>query len=100
MTAPGDLIGFVQGLPSPPGLGHGPDPDEFRCVVELPTGRLPSDPSVLDEDYDPPGDRAGSVIDGVSSHSEVFIRGSDAWWGDVPGVHRRGPAPTGVPAAG
>jgi hypothetical protein len=80
MTAPGDLIGFVQGLPAPPGLGHGPDPDSFRCMVELPTGRLPSDPTATDELGRPLGDRAGAPIGGISSHSELFIQYSDAWW--------------------
>ncbi|QSB13480.1 hypothetical protein JQS43_18010 [Natronosporangium hydrolyticum] len=79
MTAPGDLISFVQGLPTPPGLGHGPSPDSFRCVVTLPTGRLPSNPDYLDESGDALGDRAGERIGGVSSHSEVFIHRSDAW---------------------
>ena len=81
MTAPGDLIGLVQGLPTPPGLGHGPDPDDFRCVTTLPTGRLPDDPAARDELGRPLGERAGSTIGGVSSHSDVFIRYSDAWWG-------------------
>lgn len=80
LTAPGDLIGFVQGLPAPPGLGHGPDPDDFRCTVTLPTGRLPAEPAATDEFGQPLGDRAGEPIGGVSSHSEVFIQYSDAWW--------------------
>jgi pimeloyl-ACP methyl ester carboxylesterase len=80
LTAPGDLIGFVQGLPSLPGLGAGPDPDEFRCVTTLPAGRLPSNPGATDEDGKPLGDRAGDLIEGISSHSDVFIRFSDAWW--------------------
>lgn len=81
MTAPGDLIGFVQGLPTPPGFGHGPDPEDFRCMTVLPTGRLPADPAATDERGRPLGERAGAVIEGVPSHSEVFIRYSDAWWG-------------------
>jgi len=80
MTAPGDLIGFVQGVPAPPGLGHGPDPDTFRCVTTLPIGRLPDDPTALNEDGEPIGDRAGDKIVGIHSHSDVFIRHSDAWW--------------------
>jgi hypothetical protein len=98
ITAPGDLIGFVQGIPAPPGLGHGPDPDEFRCVTTLPTGRLPADPAATDEFGDPLGDRAGGQIGGVSSHSEVFIQFSDAWWqiyrvfaGEVPSTGHCGP---------
>jgi hypothetical protein len=80
MTAPGDLIGFVQGAPAPPWLGHGPDPDDFRCVGGLATGSLPADPNLRDELGDPLGERAGSQISGFSSHSDVFIRYSDAWW--------------------
>ncbi|HEY8471387.1 MAG TPA: hypothetical protein VIL37_01985 [Natronosporangium sp.] len=80
ITAPGDLIGFVQGLPAPPGLGHGADPDTFRCVTRLPTGHLPADPTALDELGRPLGDRAGDEIGGISSHSDVFIKHSDAWW--------------------
>ena len=80
MTAPGDLISYVQGVPLPPGLGHGPDPDTFRCVVELPTGDLPRHPGTVDENGRVLGARAGQPIGGVSSHSEIFIRYSDAWW--------------------
>lgn len=80
LTAPGDLIGFVQGMPGPPGMGHGPDPDTFRCVARLPTGHLPESPAVRDERGQRLGDRAGDEIGGISSHSEVFIRYSDAWW--------------------
>lgn len=79
MTAPGDLIGYVQGLPGPPGMGHGKDPDEFRCVTKLATGRLPDDPEATDEKGRPLGDRAGDLIRGAPSHSDVFIRDSDAW---------------------
>ena len=80
MTAPGDLIGYVQGVPLPPGLGHGPDPDTFRCVVRLPTGDSPRPPGALDENGRPLGERAGQPIGGISSHSEIFVRYSDAWW--------------------
>jgi hypothetical protein len=80
ITAPGDLIGFVQGLPMPPGLGHGPDPDKFRCVTTLPTGRLPDDRTALDELGEPLGERAGDPIEGLHSHSDLFIEHSDAWW--------------------
>jgi hypothetical protein len=80
MTAPGDLIGLAQGLPLPPGLGHGADPDTFRCVVRLPTGDLPDDPAAVDELGEALGERAGQPIQGFSSHSDVFIRHSDAWW--------------------
>lgn len=80
MTAPGDLISYVQGVPLPPGLGHGPDPDTFRCVVQLPTGNLPHHPGAVDENGRRLGDRAGQPIGGISSHSEIFVRYSDAWW--------------------
>lgn len=80
MTAPGDLIGLVQGMPALPGLGHGPDPDRFRCVTTLPTGSLPAEPAAMDESGQPLGERAGAPLGGVSSHSEVFIPYSDAWW--------------------
>jgi hypothetical protein len=80
ITAPGDLIGWVQGLPLPPGLGHGPDPDTFRCVIRLPAGHLPDDPAALGELGEPLRARAGSPIRGWSAHSDVFIRYSDAWW--------------------
>jgi hypothetical protein len=80
ITAPGDLIGMIQGWPAPPGLGHGADPDNFRCVRELPTGRYPSDPDLLDDLVEPLGNRAGKRIEGLHSHSDVFVRLSDAWW--------------------
>lgn len=80
ITAPGDLIGYVQGGPSLPGIGHGPDPDLFRCVRMLPTGRFPSDPDLLDELGEPLGGRAGQRIQGLHSHSDVFVHLSDAWW--------------------
>lgn len=98
ITAPGDLIGFVQGLPGPPGVGHGPDPDTFRCVVRLPTGYLPDDPSLRDELGQRLGERAGALIGGVSSHSEVFIRYSDAWWQIYRVFLGRGPKPGECPA--
>jgi hypothetical protein len=80
ITAPGDLIGMVQGRPALPGFGHGPDPDGFRCVRQLPTGRFPDDPDLRDDLGEPLGERAGRVIDGIPSHSDVFVRFSDAWW--------------------
>lgn len=80
ITAPGDLIGFVQGRPAPPGMGHGPDPDRFRCVRTLPTGRFPADPGLPDDLGVPLGDRAGDEIRGIHSHSDVFVKFSDAWW--------------------
>lgn len=80
ITAPGDLIGLVQGRPAPPGMGHGPDPDRFRCVRTLPTGRFPADPGLPDDLGEPLGDRAGAEIRGLHSHSDVFVQFSDAWW--------------------
>ncbi len=97
MTAPGDLISFVQGWPGPPGFGHGPDPDRFRCVTTLPTGDLPDDPRRRDELGSRLGDRAGARIGGVSSHSEVFIRHSDAWWQMYRVFLGRTPAPDDCP---
>jgi hypothetical protein len=100
MTAPGDLIGLVQGLPSPPGIGHGPDPDKFRCMTTLPTGRLPDDPAAFDELGEPLDGRAGDRIEGLHSHSDLFIHHSDAWWqiyrvlsGDPPPVGSACPPP-------
>lgn len=105
MTAPGDLISLVQGLPAPPGLGHGPSPDRFRCAIKLPTGHLPPDRSAVDEHGDDLRERAGRRIDGVSSHSEVFIRYSDAWWqiygffsGTVPAPEQCSPPAEPAPA--
>lgn len=97
MTAPGDLIGLVQGLPTPPGLGHGPDPDEFRCTVVLPVGRLPDDPSAVEEDGRPLGERAGRPIEGIPSHSDVFIQHSDAWRQILGVFTGQAPAPAPCP---
>jgi hypothetical protein len=60
MTAPGDLIEFVQGFPSSP---HGADPDEMPGVARLDTGRR------LD----------GSLMYGPAAHSDVVNEPSDAW---------------------
>ena len=60
MTAPGDPIELVQGLP----LGtHGADPDEMPGVVRLDTGHR-SD---------------GSPMRGLPAHSDVLTEPSDAW---------------------
>jgi len=60
MTAPGDPIELVQGLP----LGtHGADPDAMPGVVRLETGRR------LD----------GRVMGGLAAHSDVLNEPSDAW---------------------
>ncbi|BBZ04579.1 hypothetical protein MCHIJ_40160 [Mycolicibacterium chitae] len=60
MTAPGDPIAWVQGLPGGP---HGADPDEMSGVWRLGTGRR------LD----------GSVMSGPAAHSDVVNEPSDAW---------------------
>lgn len=60
MTAPGDPIELVQGLP----LGvHGADPDDMAGVIRLDTGRR------LD----------GSVMGGLAAHGDVLNEPSDAW---------------------
>ena len=60
MTAPGDLIELVQGLPGGP---HGADPDEMDGVTRLATGH-----------YDD-----GRPMAGFPSHSDVINERSDAW---------------------
>lgn len=60
MTAPGDLIEFVQGFPLNP---HGADPDTMNGVITLPTGRR----------------RDGSPMVGPSAHGDVLTEPSDAW---------------------
>jgi Alpha/beta hydrolase len=60
MTAPGDWIEPLQGVPFDP---HGADPDEMPGVIRLATG-----------DYDD-----GRPMAGWSSHSDVLDEPSDAW---------------------
>ncbi|MGE2730479.1 alpha/beta hydrolase, partial [Mycolicibacterium vaccae] len=60
MTAPGDFIELVQGIPSGP---HGADPDEMAGVTRLQTGR-----------YDD-----GGWVAGWDAHSGMLNRPSDAW---------------------
>jgi hypothetical protein len=60
MTAPGDLIQAVQGVPGGP---HGADPDEMEGVIHLATGY-----------YDD-----GRVMAGWQSHSDVLNAPSDSW---------------------
>lgn len=60
MTAPGDLIQAVQGVPGGP---HGADPDEMPGVIRLPTGH-----------YDD-----GRLMAGPRSHTDVLNWPSDAW---------------------
>lgn len=60
MTAPGDPIELVQGLPMGP---HGADPDELPGVIRLETGRRLN----------------GQVMWGLAAHSDVLDEPSDAW---------------------
>lgn len=60
MTAPGDPIELVQGIPFGP---HGADPDEMPCVIRLDTGRR----------------LTGAPMAGPSAHSDVINEPSDAW---------------------
>ncbi|MEW5812355.1 MAG: alpha/beta hydrolase [Actinomycetota bacterium] len=60
MTAPGDFIEAVQGIPGGP---HGADPDEMPGVITLPAGR-----------YDD-----GRPVAGFGAHSGMLNRPSDAW---------------------
>jgi hypothetical protein len=60
MTAPGDFIQAVQGIPGGP---HGADPDEMPGVIHLATGH-----------YDD-----GRLMAGPQSHSDVLNWPSDAW---------------------
>ena len=60
MTAPGDLIQAVQGIPGGP---HGADPDEMAGVIHLATGH-----------YDD-----GRVMAGWDAHSDILNSPSDSW---------------------
>ena len=60
MTAPGDFIEAVQGIPGGP---HGADPDEMPGVIRLATGH-----------YDD-----GRLMTGPQAHSDVLNWPSDAW---------------------
>jgi pimeloyl-ACP methyl ester carboxylesterase len=60
MTAPGDPISAVQGIPFGP---HGADPDQMAGVVRLATGRR----------------LTGGPMIGPSTHSDVLTEPSDAW---------------------
>jgi hypothetical protein len=60
MTAPGDFIEAVQGIPGGP---HGADPDEMPGVIRLGTG-----------DYDD-----GRPVAGWGAHSGMLNRPSDSW---------------------
>ncbi len=60
MTAPGDFIELVQGVPGGP---HGADPDQMPTVIPLRTG-----------DYDD-----GGPVAGWDAHSGMLNRPSDSW---------------------
>ena len=60
MTAPGDFIQAVQGIPNGP---HGADPDTMPGVIPLPTGN-----------YDD-----GRPMAGWQAHTDVLNAPSDAW---------------------
>ena len=60
MTAPGDPISAVQGIPFG---SHGADPDQMAGVVPLATGRR----------------LTGGPMIGPSTHSDVLTEPSDAW---------------------
>jgi hypothetical protein len=60
MTAPGDPISLVQGIPLGP---HGADPDQMPGVIHLDTGRR----------------LTGAPMAGPSAHSDVINEQSDAW---------------------
>lgn len=60
MTAPGDFIELVQGIPGGP---HGADPDEMAGVIPLRTGY-----------YDD-----GGAVAGWDAHSGMLNRPSDSW---------------------
>ncbi|MCT7660087.1 alpha/beta hydrolase family protein [Mycobacterium deserti] len=78
MTAPGDFIQAVQGIPGGP---HGADPDHMPGVIRLPTGY-----------YDD-----GRLMGGWQSHSDMINQPSDSWrtilaviTGDPESLHRAG----------
>ena len=67
MTAPGDFIGTFQGVSVGTVLGHGADPDELGWVTRLETGRTDRN------------DPTSPMLQGLSSHSQVFDTETDAW---------------------
>ncbi|GAB3660361.1 hypothetical protein GCM10028833_39650 [Glycomyces tarimensis] len=81
ITAPGDPISYVQGMPYVPLLGHGADPDDFPGTLNLAAGSLPDGPAAVDDYGVSLEERgiAGKAVEGVHSHSEIFYPGSDAW---------------------
>nr|WP_277605809.1 alpha/beta hydrolase [Glycomyces sp. L485] len=81
ITAPGDPISYVQGMPYVPLLGHGADPDDFPGTLKLSTGSLPDSPEAVDDYGVSLVERgiSGKDVEGVHSHSEVFYPESDSW---------------------
>lgn len=81
ITAPGDPISYVQGMPYVPLLGHGADPDDFPGVQNLATGNLSDAPGAVDDYGLSLAERgiSGKPVEGVHSHSEIFYPESDAW---------------------
>lgn len=81
ITAPGDPISYIQGMPYVPLLGHGADPDDFPGTLNLATGRLSDSPDAVDDYGASLAEQgiAGKVVEGVHSHSEIFYPESDAW---------------------
>jgi uncharacterized protein YukE len=78
MTAPGDLIGVVQGSPTSP---HGADPDSMPGVIQLSAG-----------DYDD-----GRAMAGPWAHTDIVNAPSDSWrnilaviTGDSSTLHKAG----------
>ena len=78
MTAPGDLIQAVQGIPMGP---HGADPDTMPGVIHLATGH-----------YDD-----GRPMSGPKSHTDLLNWPSDSWrailaviTGDSESLHQAG----------
>ena len=66
MTAPGDFIELTQGKNGGI-LGHGADPDRLAGITRLETGRTDrTDPS-------------SPILEGFTSHSQVFNTETDAW---------------------
>ena len=106
MTAPADLIGYVQGSGDAPGVGHGLDPDDMAGTILLDTGFHVDDPAATDDIGRPLGPLAGTEIRGIHAHSEIFNPGSGGWRNvlavltDGPVVLRAGPQPPPVPGCG
>ncbi|WP_025273955.1 alpha/beta hydrolase [Haloglycomyces albus] len=95
MTAPGDPISYVQGVPDFPLLGHGEDPAKFPGIVNLEPGYLPSAPDSVDDEGEPLSEKGilGKKVEGMHSHSEVFYPHSDAWENVLAFMTDREPAP-------